>query len=514
MLRPRWIATVSIAGVIFFSLAAGFAIDHHRARARDLRLVGEVEQTIDHVIIVARSRHARLAELAGQSCPSIQSGLSALDYITPYLRQVRFAHDGVLYCSTVAGIDSRSMTAPLLATGASQQIAFSDKSLLTPGMPLLLVYNRVRGYDGILYVIEGAYIVDLLSRATASGAESVVISARSGGSLTSDGRLIDTPPWPPAVAQAAGDSFFSVRIEPDPIVRRNEFVTTELLTLVLGLALFGILYIGYSAGFTPRQRLQRQVLAGLRRGEFFVVYQTFVDLRTGRWSGAEALLRWNHPRFGLVMPGRFIGEIEETSVIAPLTRFVMETALTDFSSVPFPDGFRLSINVAPRHIEMPSFLDDMRDALRNRAAHLRVVLEITERGLLSSGGSVHESIATLRRAGVEFAIDDFGIENSNLSMLRQFAFDYIKIDKQFVDHVTGHGAELVEGILLLADKLKAAVVAEGVEDAAQHVALRAFGVSFAQGYLYQRPMKFEAYKRAYRESTEIVDSMHRTPSFC
>jgi sensor c-di-GMP phosphodiesterase-like protein len=165
-----------------------------------------------------------------------------------------------------------------------------------------------------------------------------------------------------------------VRVEADASQLRADLILTEIFALLAGLTACAVLIGGYHAGFTPRQRLERQVRAGLRRNEFYVEYQAIVDLETGAWIGAEALLRWRHPRLGLIMPGTFIGEIETTSVIAPLTDFVLATALAELESCTFPDGFRVNVNLAPKHIEMHCFPHDIASTLRNRPARFQVVL--------------------------------------------------------------------------------------------------------------------------------------------
>jgi EAL domain-containing protein (putative c-di-GMP-specific phosphodiesterase class I) len=409
--------------------------------------------------------------------------------------------DGRLYCSTVLGPRSTPLSAYLMPSGAAQQIAFVGGNTLMPQIPIMVVYHRIDARNGILYLVEGAYIADILARAKASGAQSASVSGGSGGTLTSEGRWLKTagPAQGRAVA-ASRSAGFSIAVKSNPARLRADLLVTEIVILVAGLSRFAALVAGYSAGFTPRQRLERQVRAGLRRREFFLEYQPIIELKSGQWVGAEALLRWNHPRLGLVMPGKFINEIEHTTLIGPLTTFILATALGELDAFSLPDGFRVNVNLAPHHTELRSFPEDISSTLTRSATRLQVVLEITERGLLSGLSAVRDSLARLKAQGVKFAVDDFGTANSNISLLQRFPFDYIKIDRQFIDRVASRDRQLIEGISFLANKLGASIVAEGVEEVGQHEALKEIGVAFAQGFLFQRPLGIVEFERMYHRS--------------
>jgi EAL domain-containing protein (putative c-di-GMP-specific phosphodiesterase class I) len=279
------------------------------------------------------------------------------------------------------------------------------------------------------------------------------------------------------------------------------FLTTELFFLVFFLLCFFLILGVYKIAFTPHQRVRRQVRAALIRKEFFLEYQPIVELTSGRWIGAEVLLRWNHPRHGILMPTKFICEIEQTPTIAPLTEFVLSTALDELESLDLPTGFRVSVNLAPHHILHSSFPEDIISTLRGKASRFQVVFEVTERGLLDGPtATLNETLLTLKTMGVQFAVDDFGTGQSNLALLQRFKFDYIKIDRQFISHVQGSDRPLIEGVALLASRLGASIVAEGVEESEQLKALSEIGIPFAQGYWFQRPTSINNFARVYLES--------------
>lgn len=504
-LRPYLVIAISLVAVILVSLAVGYRIAESRAQHQQAAIAADIDESIRRVLTEVRANERKLTGLAGRSCAEIQKQLTFTDAFIPYLRSAVMVRNGTLYCSTILGPRATPLSAYLTASGADQQIAFVGGNALMPQVPVMVMYHRIDASNGILYFVEGVYITDILARARASGAQGASVSGESGGVLTSEGRWLRAAgPVQGRIVATAGSAGISVAVKSDPARLGFNLLVTEIIALVTGLSAFGVVVTGYCAGFTPRQRLERQVRAALRRGEFFLEYQPIIDVGSGQWIGAEALLRWNHPRLGLVMPGKFISEIEQTSVIGPLTDFILETALAELSA--FPKGFRISVNLAPHHIGLRGFPEDIISTLARSATRLQVVLEITERGLLTGARAVHDSLARLRAQGVKFAVDDFGTANSNLSLLQRFSFDYIKIDRQFVHRVASRDRQLIEGISLLVDRLGAFIVAEGVEEVEQYEALKEIGVAFAQGFLLGRPLGIVPFEQMYRRSRNDTDA--------
>ncbi|NPT62372.1 EAL domain-containing protein [Paraburkholderia elongata] len=492
--RRKALGIASFIAVIGLVLTTGYFITFERAQIQQNVVARDIDDSLDRIVTETRTGERKLANLAGRPCPEVQANLTLRDVFIPYRRTAMLVEDGNVYCSTVLGPVSIPLAAYLVPSGDARQIAFLGGTRPIPDVPVMAIHVPVDHHRGILYIVEGAYVVDILARAKASGAKSASVSDGSGGTLTSDGRFYR------ATARASSTGDILVQVERDAGKLRADLFMTEIVALFAGLSVFAALLAGYVAGFTPRQRLERQVRAGLRRNEFYVEYQAIVDLQTGRWVGAEALLRWKHPRLGLVTPGKFIGEIETTAVIAPLTEFVLATALAELDACGFPDGFRVNVNLAPKHVEMHCFPHDISSTLMRSSTRFEVVLEITERGLLQGLAASHDNLMSLKAHGVKFAIDDFGTDNSNLALLQRFAFDYIKIDRQFTAGVASHGLQLVEGIAYLANKLDLTVVAEGVEEVEQRDALKQIGIRFAQGFLFQRPANVLEFERMYRHS--------------
>jgi len=506
-LRSNLVGVTLLIAVIMPSLLVGYRMADYRVQSQEAAVAASMLESIDRLLTAIRFNERKLAGLAGRPCAEVKGQLTLTDMFVPYLRSAVLVRDGMLYCSTILGPRSAPLSGYLIPSGAAQQIAFLGGTTLMPQIPIMVVYQRIDARNGILYLVEGASITDILARAKASGAQSASVSGGSGGTLTSEGRWLQTAgPAQGHVIAASRSAEYSIAVKSNPARLGGDLLATEIVFLVAGLSVFTALVLGYQAGFTPRQRLKRQVRAGLRRREFFLEYQPIIELTSGQWVGAEALLRWNHPRLGVVMPGKFISEIEQTSVIGPLTEFVLATALAELDACSVPDGFRVSVNLAPHHTELRGFPEDLSSTLTRSATRMQVVLEITERGLFAGLSAVHVSVAKLKAQGVKFAVDDFGTENSNISLLQRFPFDYIKIDRQFIDRVASRDRQLIEGISFLANKLGASIVAEGVEEIGQYEALKEIGVAFAQGFFFQRPLGIGEFERIYRQSRIGTDA--------
>jgi diguanylate cyclase (GGDEF)-like protein/PAS domain S-box-containing protein len=241
---------------------------------------------------------------------------------------------------------------------------------------------------------------------------------------------------------------------------------------------------------TRRAELQRAVL----QDEFALVYQPIVVIETGEVTGVEALLRWEHPRLGTVGPYDFIGLAEETGLIVPIGRWVLNTACAQAAVWERESAgrLRISVNVSGRQLQEPSFVADVRDALTVHGLPPRsLVLELTETILLGKGSDVAERLSQLKSLGVKIAIDDFGTGYSNLGYLQQFGIDILKVDKSFVDDLgkdRGDAGALAEAMVSMAHVLRLEVVAEGIERAEQRDELWTLGCGMGQGYFYARPL--------------------------
>ena len=239
--------------------------------------------------------------------------------------------------------------------------------------------------------------------------------------------------------------------------------------------------------------------AALRRAvirqQFTVRYQPVVELDGGRLAGLEALVRWDHPERGLVMPGEFVGLAEDTGLIVPIGRWVLHAACQaarDWQRrFPLERPPFLSVNLSVRQLQQPDLLEDVAGALDASGLDpAELMLEITESVLATDREAMLERLRGLRALGVHLAIDDFGTGYPSLAYLRHLPVDTLKLAKPFVDELL-RGAEeaaRTNAILRIADLLKLQVIAEGIEQQAQALALERLGCRYGQGFHFARPL--------------------------
>ncbi|MEP7206237.1 MAG: EAL domain-containing protein [Casimicrobiaceae bacterium] len=238
-----------------------------------------------------------------------------------------------------------------------------------------------------------------------------------------------------------------------------------------------------------RHKLETELRRALQHNELVVYYQPVVDLRTGSVNGFEALLRWNHPERGIVLPGEFIPFAEEIGLIGAVGDWVLRHACADAAR--WPAHFRLAVNLSPAQFRQRTILASLHEALAASGLDpRRLELEITESVLLQDNESTILTLHALRELGARISLDDFGTGYSSLSYLIRFPFDKIKIDRSFVKDV-GLRADcdaIVRAVVTLAASLGMATTAEGVETPRQRSHLRGEGCTEAQGFLFSVPL--------------------------
>jgi len=252
-----------------------------------------------------------------------------------------------------------------------------------------------------------------------------------------------------------------------------------------------------NAEVVRRSTLERELRHAIAEQQFVVYYQPQVDPGTGRTRGVEALVHWRHPERGVVSPGQFIAVAEETGLIAAIGDIVLLRACAQFRA--WRDngvdlGF-VAVNVSSRQFRQANFVETVQAALRASALPAECLeLEITETVLLDGTDAVVDTLARLKRLGVQISIDDFGTGYSSMSYLVRLPFDTLKIDISFIREIRddGEGGTIAATIVAMAHALGKKVVAEGAETQAQIDFLRKLGCELVQGYYYSRPMSGEA----------------------
>ncbi len=255
---------------------------------------------------------------------------------------------------------------------------------------------------------------------------------------------------------------------------------------------------GLAEGGEDRPDPGAELAAGLTRGEFTVVYQPLVDLRTGHAAGAEALVRWQHPTDGFRPPDTFIPLAEETGLITEIGALVLRDACRQAARWTRPDAVSpapmVTVNLSARQVTDPRIVDQVRDALTEADLDpCRLVLEITETVLMQDREAATRTLVGLKELGVRIAIDDFGTGYSSLAYLCRFPLDMLKVAREFVDGLgRDTNADVVtRAVVDLAGALGLLTVAEGVETPHQHEHVAELGCDLAQGYLFSRPVDAE-----------------------
>ncbi|MGD8258228.1 MAG: bifunctional diguanylate cyclase/phosphodiesterase [Desulfobacterales bacterium] len=244
--------------------------------------------------------------------------------------------------------------------------------------------------------------------------------------------------------------------------------------------------------------LQREtdLRKAIHKMEFETHYQPIVSLRTASPVGFEALIRWKHPQLGLIYPGSFISIAEETGLIIPITRLVVEEACTELKAWQEQIGelrtLTMNVNISSKHFMQPSLLTDIKDILeKTKIPPDRLKLEITETALMDDAEETVRLVHRLKEYGLHIIIDDFGTGYSSLSYLQRLPIDTLKVDRGFVSRIQDQpdgNRNITEAIISLAHRLDMVVVAEGVETPAQYAALLEMNCQYGQGHLFSKPL--------------------------
>jgi len=249
---------------------------------------------------------------------------------------------------------------------------------------------------------------------------------------------------------------------------------------------------------SARVALEADLRASLKREDFVLHYQRQINA-LGALVGLEALIRWQHPIRGIVTPGYFIQVAEQSGIIIPIGRWVLETACTQlalWSKDPKTSHLTISVNVSATQFHEDNYVEHVLSVLTQTGAPgNRLKLELTESLLVSEIENLIQKMTVLKTHGIGFALDDFGTGFSSLSYLQRLPLDQLKIDQSFVSHVVNNksDAAIVETIVTLGKSLGISVIAEGVETIEQRERLHELGCENYQGYLYGKPAPLDQF---------------------
>jgi diguanylate cyclase (GGDEF)-like protein/PAS domain S-box-containing protein len=268
----------------------------------------------------------------------------------------------------------------------------------------------------------------------------------------------------------------------------------------------------YSPALSTDRQRRIEIRSALEKAipaeQFTLAYQPVVALQTGMVTGLEALIRWPHPQWGLMLPGQFIEVAEETGLIIPIGTWVLEHALADMAALRRSGASwpYVAVNVSARQFRAGGVATLVKNALESSGLPpSALLLELTESALLRPDAAVARELAEIKATGVRLAIDDFGTGYSSLGYLREMPIDVVKIDRTFVDGIEGSQQRLalVQGIVQIAHTLEMSVIAEGIETAEQYQLLAEMGCDYGQGYLLAKPADYRLAEAVLRSGESL-----------
>jgi len=457
----------------------------HSAQHTSEEATRQFELMLDNTAQAARE----LLPLAGQSCLDVTLALREQVTRRPFVRSTNLLWDDTIYCSSLFGDYHEKMPSGDYADG---HLSLMNGNPVTPDTALL-VYRISDGKRGAMSTLDGYHLSNLLRLI---GRQKLLLLQVGPNWLAADGSFHQGEPPELPVAENRQTSArypFSVRAGfPEGEVWR--YMISEYPPLFSLLLFFGVIsgLIGHAIqkrSSSPTLEMQR----ALDAGEFVPYFQPVVQALSKKCTGVEVLMRWNHPKEGLVRADLFIPFAEHGGLIVPMTRSIMQQTarLLGPRSASFDEPFHIGINITADHCQDFVLVEDCRQFLEAFApGSIHLVLELTERKLIEPTAITHQLFEQLHDLGVMIAIDDFGTGHSSLGYLRQFNVDFVKIDQSFVamigiDTLSSH---ILDSIIELAVKLDLAMIAEGVETREQSDYLTAHHVNYLQGYLFGRPM--------------------------
>ncbi|EMD9246961.1 cyclic di-GMP phosphodiesterase [Cronobacter dublinensis] len=494
---PRKILLVGVAtGLVLafiVTLAARGWLHQQRENQYDM-LARDIHHYLNTYFAQLKASADALQPLTLAECGAVSAELTSRAAFNVNVRAFLLLRNGAAYCSSATGrlqLPLRDF-APDIDTRKAVDISIITGTPMMPDKPSIVMWfgNPLMAGRGIVTTLNVNFTPYLVYTARQNDLNGLALVAKDRALTTFSGRAM-TPEELPAEPLRSE----SVRGYPLKLYLYGDTMPAEdrhlalLLGLLLGV-LGGVLTVVLLA---LRARSGREIVSGIKRNQFFVVYQPVVDAATRQIRGVEALMRWKHPAAGMIPPDAFISFAEAQGLIVPLTRHLFKLIAQDVPHLQqsLPPGAKLGINIAPGHLHSPEFQADIQKFHASLPPdYFQLVFEITERDMIREKEAIG-LFEWLHQQGYEIAVDDFGTGHSALIYLERFTLDYLKIDRGFVNAI---GTETItspvlDAVISLAKRLNMATVAEGVETLEQAKWLSVRGVNFLQGYYFSRPVR-------------------------
>lgn len=496
---PRRIAWSSaMAGGLFFLLFAALSLHQtwqKRERQHQQLLENSrtaLQQTLSSLI---NSTLSPLLPFTHTACNTINRELTSRAAFAGNLRAILLVKEGNAFCSSATG----SFNLPLNVIAPLSDISRDIDLQLMPGTPLqpnkpalaLWIKNPGSLQSGVFATLNITLApYQLLASGHPEITGMALVAQRSA--LTSwQSVVMQNKNLPTPLHRQALTGYPLQFVLYGSTLTFRDYQNILLSGLLLSLLVSGACWLLLSV----YQRPGKELIRGMKRGEFHVEYQPLVTSHDGQPYGMEALLRWTHPTKGPIPPDVFIHYAEAQNLIIPLTRHLFQLVSRDAHLLchTIPRHACLSLNISPLHLADSGFRQDVLRWLDTMPAdHFTYVFEITERAMVRDE-NVGELFDWLHQQQIHIAIDDFGTGHSALIYLERYDFDYLKIDRGFVQSIGMDSltSPVLDTVLQLAKKLNLKSVAEGVETGEQAAWLINRGVTHLQGYIFSRPLRPE-----------------------
>ncbi|MCS6801519.1 MAG: EAL domain-containing protein [Chloroflexota bacterium] len=502
------ILLATVPSVLVLLLVAWFLIDQvHRDLARAVaNALVESDRLIERSAAELRDH----AVLVGQPCtPEVIARLAEATARSTRLGGIGLlSSDSLVYCSNTGptALVTRAPAGPAPLEGV--YIGWLTSS--TSGESSLIVHVRLQN-GGLVGRIEAEEFLERIEGNLVGRRGTLQVALVDGPIL---GRIAPAEWQSSRFVARARSAQYPIEIEAatDDTDVWSRFLQFVPWLIGIGLGIGGLGCWVAILLLRRRRPLDEDLALALKRREFEVHYQPIVDIQAGRCVGAEALLRWRHPKRGLLRPDVFIPLAEQTGVIIPITRWLLDRVRADIL-LAFPEhrDIHVGINLVAEHLRDTQLVEDLKALFRDGALSPQLImLEITERQIIDNfQETALQVMRQIHELGCSIAVDDFGTGHSGLAALQRFSVDYLKIDKVFVDTIGTDAVSrpILDSIVDLAHKLHLELIAEGVEQRHQVAYLRARGVRYAQGYYFSPPLPCAAFARFYREYNGVTPTV-------
>ncbi|HFZ8994191.1 TPA: cyclic di-GMP phosphodiesterase [Citrobacter freundii] len=498
------IAVAVLTGSLHFLMA------WHKREVKNDTLISDMQQYLVSYFSDLKATADILQPFTFNSCQQVASELTSRAAFTLNVRAFLLVKDKIAFCSSATGAMKIAVAelAPIIDTRKNIDMVILHGTPMMPDKPAMVIWYRnplfrESGVFTSLNVNLAPYLTYTRHQEDFNGIALVVGDAVLS---TFSAQVMTVKDLPGSPVREAGVTGLPLKIQLfAPRWTYSDIGYALLLGGMSGIIVGLLCFYLYSVRLRPG----RALIMGIRREQFYLVYQPVVETRTLKVTGLEVLLRWRHPTAGEIPPDIFIHFAEVQQLITPLTRHLFKLIARDAPTLQkvLPAGSKLGINIAPDHLHSEGFKEDIRQLSASLPPHhFRPVLEITERDMLNHLEAT-KLFDWLHDNGFEIAIDDFGTGHSALIYLERFTFDYLKIDRGFIKAI---GQETVtspvlDAVLALSKRLNMLTIAEGVETPEQARWLQERGVNFLQGFWISRPLKLADFVRWFKTRPEQPD---------